>query len=84
MPGLGWVAAVIIGGIAGYLADKIMDSGMGMVANVVLGIFGAMLMNFLLMMVMGWTLGGWFGQLLAGVAGACILLFVARLLRRTS
>ena len=39
--GVGWIAAIIIGGIAGWLAEQFMKSNMGMIMNIVLGIVGA-------------------------------------------
>jgi uncharacterized membrane protein YeaQ/YmgE (transglycosylase-associated protein family) len=39
--GVGWIAAIIIGGIAGWLAEQFMKSSMGMIMNIVLGIVGA-------------------------------------------
>jgi uncharacterized membrane protein YeaQ/YmgE (transglycosylase-associated protein family) len=38
---VGWIAAIIIGGIAGWLAEQFMKSDMGMLMNIVLGIAGA-------------------------------------------
>ena len=38
---IGWIAAIIIGGIAGRLAEQFMKSQMGLVMNIVLGIIGA-------------------------------------------
>ena len=35
--GIGWIAAIIIGGIAGWLAEKITRSNMGLITNIVLG-----------------------------------------------
>ena len=37
---VGWIAAIIIGGIAGWLAEQFMKSQMGLVMNIVLGIIG--------------------------------------------
>ena len=39
--GVGWIAAIIVGGIAGWLAEQFMKSNMGMLMNIVLGIVGA-------------------------------------------
>jgi hypothetical protein len=39
-PTVGWIAAIIIGGIAGWLAEQFMKSNMGMLMNIVLGIVG--------------------------------------------
>ncbi len=38
---VGWIAAIIIGGIAGWLAEQFMKSNMGLLMNIVLGIIGA-------------------------------------------
>ena len=39
--GVGWIAAIIIGGIAGWLAEQFMKSDMGLLMNIVLGNAGA-------------------------------------------
>ena len=78
--GVGWIAAIIIGGLAGWLAEQFMKSNMGLVMNIVLGIVGAILANFLLGLL-GVSMGGWIGYLIAGFVGACILIAVARMIR---
>ena len=40
-PQVGWIAAIIVGGIAGWLAERFMKSDMGLLMNIVLGIIGA-------------------------------------------
>ena len=45
---IGWIAAIIIGGLAGWLAEMFMKSGTGILTNIVLGIVGAAVANFLL------------------------------------
>jgi len=82
MTGIGWFAAIIVGALAGWIAEKIMKSDMGLIMNIILGILGALVANWLLMMIVGSTLGGWFGQLVVGVIGACLLIWVTRLVRR--
>ena len=46
--GVGWLAAIIIGGIAGWLAEKFMKSDMGVFMNIILGIVGAIVLNAIL------------------------------------
>ncbi|APH72561.1 GlsB/YeaQ/YmgE family stress response membrane protein [Aquibium oceanicum] len=79
--GVGWIAAIIIGGIAGWLAEKFMKSNMGVLMNIILGIVGAIIANALLG-IFGVALGGWIGYLIAGFIGACILIAIARMFRR--
>ena len=78
---VGWIAAIIIGGIAGWLAEQFMKSNMGMLMNIVLGIVGAIVANALLG-VFGIVFGGWLGYLIAGFIGACVLIAIARMFRR--
>ena len=73
MEGLGWIAAIIVGGIAGWIAEKFMHAEHGLLTNIILGIVGAVVLNFILMLVFGGTLGGWLGQLIVGALGAMLL-----------
>ena len=56
--GIGWIAAIIIGGVAGWLAEQFMKSSMGMIMNIILGIVGAIFANAILSLF-GVALGGW-------------------------
>ena len=38
---IGWIAAIIVGAIAGWLAEQFMKSNMGLLMNIILGIVGA-------------------------------------------
>jgi uncharacterized membrane protein YeaQ/YmgE (transglycosylase-associated protein family) len=40
MEGIGWIGAIIVGGIAGWLAEQMMKSNMGLLMNILLGIVG--------------------------------------------
>ena len=77
---VGWIAAIIIGGIAGWLAEQFMKSDMGMLMNIVLGIVGAAIASVILSVV-GIDLGGWVGYLIAGFIGACLLIWIVRALQ---
>ncbi|MCG6114503.1 MAG: GlsB/YeaQ/YmgE family stress response membrane protein [Mesorhizobium sp.] len=81
MEGVGWIGAIIIGGIAGWLAEMFMKSNMGVLMNIVLGIVGALVASFLFGLV-GIDFAGWIGYLIAGFIGACILIAIARAVRR--
>jgi uncharacterized membrane protein YeaQ/YmgE (transglycosylase-associated protein family) len=77
---IGWIAAIIIGGLAGWLAEMLMKSGTSIFMNIILGIVGAALANALLGFF-GVALGGWIGYLIAGFVGACIIIFLWRAIR---
>ena len=76
-PAVGWIAAIVIGAIAGWLAEQFMKSNMGLLMNIILGIVGAAIASAILGFL-GISLGGWIGYLIAGFIGACILIAVAR------
>lgn len=78
--GIGWIAAIIIGGLAGWIASNFMKSDTGVFMNIILGIIGAAVASFLLGML-GVSFGGWLGYLVAGFIGACILIAGARAVR---
>ena len=82
---VGWIAAIIIGGIAGWLAQQFMKSNVGLLMNIVLGMVGAAIADAIVSMF-GITLAGWLGYLIAGFIGACLLIWIARLVmgRRTA
>ncbi|HEY6995791.1 MAG TPA: GlsB/YeaQ/YmgE family stress response membrane protein [Xanthobacteraceae bacterium] len=76
---VGWIAAIVIGGIAGWLAEQFMKSQMGVLMNILLGVIGAAVASWLLGFL-GVTLTGWIGYLIAGFIGACILIAIGRML----
>ena len=82
MTGIGWIGSIIIGALAGWIAEKIMKADHGLLTNIILGILGAVVLNWLLIALTGSTLGGWFGQLVVAVIGACILIGGWRAIRR--
>ena len=80
--GIGWIAWIVIGGIAGWLASKIMgtDAQQGLFLNVVVGVIGGVVGGVILRFLGVSTDGaGWILTLLTALAGACILLFVVGL-----
>ena len=79
---IGWIAAIIIGGIAGWLAEQFMKSDMGLFMNILLGIIGAAVAGWLFGLI-GISFGpGWIGYLIAGFIGAVILIFIVRMVRQ--
>ena len=77
--GIGWVGAIIVGGIAGWLAEKVTRSNMGLLANIILGVIGAGVAAWLFGMLGVPTQTGWLGFLISGFVGACFLILVTRL-----
>jgi uncharacterized membrane protein YeaQ/YmgE (transglycosylase-associated protein family) len=81
MEGVGWIGAIIVGGIAGWIAERVMQSDMGIIANVILGIVGALFLNAVLRFLNVVPPDGWIAQLVVGAIGAIILIWLWRLIR---
>jgi uncharacterized membrane protein YeaQ/YmgE (transglycosylase-associated protein family) len=81
MQGVGWLLAIVIGALAGWIAEKLMKSDHGLLTNIILGIVGAVVGNFILMLIFGATMGGIVGQLIVAVVGACLLIWIYRAIR---
>jgi uncharacterized membrane protein YeaQ/YmgE (transglycosylase-associated protein family) len=81
--GVGWIGAIIIGGLAGWLAEIFMKSNTGIFMNIILGIVGAVVLNAILQALNFSSFGlGWLAYLITGFIGACILIAVGRMIRR--
>lgn len=82
MLGLGIVGWIIIGGIAGWIASKIMhtDEQQGILLNIIVGVVGGLLGGFLLSLLgVDVAGGGLIFSLITCLAGAVILLFLFKL-----
>lgn len=79
MQGLGWLAAIIVGGLAGWIASNIMKADTGLFLNIILGIVGAVVANALLgVFGVNFQAGSWLAQGFAGLIGAVILIWLKR------
>ena len=83
--GVGWIGTLLIGGLAGWIAEKVMNTNHGIVMNVIVGVIGSYIGAFLanaLGIRIGEIVTGWFwGNLLVAAAGAIVLLFVVKAVR---
>ena len=78
---MGLIITIIIGGIIGWLASMIMkvDSQMGIIANIIVGIVGSGLGHYL-SGVIGLEAYGAIARVAVGVAGAVLLIVILRAL----
>jgi uncharacterized membrane protein YeaQ/YmgE (transglycosylase-associated protein family) len=79
MPGVGFLAMLIIGIVAGWIAEKITASDHGLLTNLVVGIAGSFVGGSLASL-MNLQFEGWLGNLLGAAVGAVLVLLVWRLL----
>lgn len=83
MSGFGWLAWIVIGIVAGWLAEKIMKRDHGLLTNLVVGVAGALIGGFLYNNLLGGdAAGNWIVGVIVATVGAVILLFLLGLLKR--
>ena len=83
--GVGFFGTLLIGVLAGWIAEKVTRGEHGLITNLIIGILGAYIGGFLanaLGLRLGEVFHGWFwGNLLVSVVGAVILIVVVKMLR---
>jgi uncharacterized membrane protein YeaQ/YmgE (transglycosylase-associated protein family) len=75
MEGIGWFTFLIVGLIAGWIAEKVMSRNHGLLTNLIVGVIGAYLGAFLFSLV-GFETGGFLGALIVATIGAIVLLAI--------
>jgi len=81
---VGWIGYIIIGGIAGWIAGKIVKGrGSGILMNIVIGVIGALIGGFLLSFFVDTASGGWWFTLFTAILGSVILLWIVSRVRKT-
>ena len=73
---------MIIGALAGWLAGKIMKKGMGLLICIIVGVVGGFLGSWVFSLLGVSGNGSFLGQLLVGVLGSVLLLFILSLFRK--
>jgi uncharacterized membrane protein YeaQ/YmgE (transglycosylase-associated protein family) len=81
MAGVGIIGTIIIGLLAGWLAERFTRSDHGLLTNLILGVVGAV--------AFGWVAGqlgffprGWIANLIGGTIGAVVIISLYRQFRR--
>lgn len=81
---MGFLGSIIVGLIAGWLAEKATSSDHGLLTNLVVGVIGG-IVGGQLANLLGIQIGpGWIAQIVVATAGAVLLLFVWRAIRGRS
>lgn len=82
---MGWIATIVLGGIAGWLASMVMsrDASMGIFWNIIVGVIGGVIGS-----AIGNVIGflnadaGWIMYLITATVGAIVLLGIVNLVQR--
>ncbi len=81
MSGLGWISFLIVGLIAGWIANQVMKRGNGLLENLVVGVVGAYV-GALLFWVFGLAATGFVGALVIAIVGSVVLLWIVDAVRK--
>jgi uncharacterized membrane protein YeaQ/YmgE (transglycosylase-associated protein family) len=81
MHGVGLITAILIGIVAGFIAEKVMRRNHGLLTNLVVGVIGAFLGGFVATALGIGTGSGVIASLLVATVGAILLLALLGLLR---
>ncbi|MCO5274034.1 MAG: GlsB/YeaQ/YmgE family stress response membrane protein [Flavobacteriales bacterium] len=79
---MGLIWGLIIGGVAGWLAGRLMKGqGYGLVVNIILGLAGGLFGGWIYA-ILGLATTNAIGQLICATAGAVLLILLVRALRK--
>ena len=78
-----FILFLIIGGIAGWLAGKLMSGhGYGVIVDVILGVIGGLVGGWLVSTFLGIQTTGLIASFIVALIGACILVAIVHLIWR--
>jgi uncharacterized membrane protein YeaQ/YmgE (transglycosylase-associated protein family) len=80
MPGVGFFGLLIIGILAGYIAEKVTASNHGLLTNLLVGIAGSFVGGNLARLL-NVQFYGWVGNFIVATIGAILVLWIWRALR---
>ena len=82
IPG-GWIAWLLVGAIAGWLAGQMVaGGGFGIIGDIVVGLIGAVIGGWLFSVFMPGSSAGFLGSIAVAFVGAVILVAIVRTLTR--
>ena len=80
MPGVGFFGMLVIGILAGYIAEKVTASDHGLLTNLLVGIAGSFVGGSLAQLL-NIEFYGWLGNFLVATVGAVLILWLWRRFR---
>jgi len=80
---MGFIAWIVVGLIAGWLAGQVMKGGgYGIVVDIILGLLGAVVGGWVFEKLGIWPAGGMIGSIIVAFVGAVILVWITRLFKK--
>ncbi|MCB0212118.1 MAG: GlsB/YeaQ/YmgE family stress response membrane protein [Anaerolineae bacterium] len=81
---MGFIATIVVGLIAGWLASLIMKTGTGLIGDIIIGIIGGFLGGLLSQLLLGVNLMSGINvtSIIVALIGAVVLLAIVKVIRR--
>ena len=76
MPGTGFFGMLVIGFLAGWVAERTMNRDHGILTNILVGIAGSFVGGTLADLLLGRQFYGFFGNLVVAIVGAILILWL--------
>ncbi|MDN5274605.1 MAG: transglycosylase [Candidatus Saccharibacteria bacterium] len=80
---MGWLGWIILGGLAGFVANMITHEEGGLLKNIVLGIIGGLVGGWLVQLIGGSGVNGFnLYSFVVAVLGAILLIYIVRMIKK--
>ena len=83
MSGVGLIGALVIGILAGWIAEKVMSRNHGLLTNLIVGVIGSFV-GAAVASLLGFAYAGFLPSLVVSAGGAILFLFILDLVRGRS
>lgn len=80
---MGWIGWIVLGGLAGWVANMIMKEEGGLFKNIVLGVIGGVIGGWVVELLGGSGVNGFnIYSFIVAVLGALLLIWIVRMIKK--
>lgn len=79
---MSFIIWIVIGGIAGFIAEKVTKSNHGLLTNIIIGMVGSVVGGYIARVLDLRLAGGFIDQLVVATVGAILLVFLYKQIKK--
>jgi len=79
---MSFIVWIVIGGLAGYIAEKVTKSDHGLLTNIIIGMVGSVVGGYIARVLNLQLAGGFLDQLVVATLGAILLVFLYKQIKK--
>lgn len=79
---MSFIVWIIIGGLAGFIAEKVTKSDHGLLTNIIIGMVGSVIGGYIARVLDLQLAGGFLDQLVVATLGAILLVFLYKQIKK--